>query len=197
MSCSYTYLSFSSDDMDERSNCGGRSLNVDDNGIRLQGRGNTAPSNPPTTCTIYLLSTYREEDGSNKLQIEIENYNVQDCALSITIFNGHGFSGGYVGRLGCGRPNSLTLYSTMREVTIKMDRPLRMTHNEYQFSLLIKPWKDHNALSTRKSVNVLSVGVIIGIVLGCLVVITLCIVFCWCCCTGLSVCLLVACLCCV
>lgn len=75
------------DSMDELSTCG-RTLNVDDSGIRLIGRGNAAPSNPPLECVVYLQSVYALDDGSNKIQIKIEALDIKDCNVKLDLYNG-------------------------------------------------------------------------------------------------------------
>ncbi|XP_012945807.1 uncharacterized protein LOC101845973 [Aplysia californica] len=170
-------------DMDEFATCG-RTVIVDDSGVRLQGRGNTSPSNPPMECTVHLLSTYREEDGTNKLQVEVEFLKIEDCSVNLDLFNGHRAGANYLQKLGCRSGSTDTHYSTGREITARFTRPDRLIHNEYQFILLFKPFEDRNAVGTNKRVDKLSVGAIIGISLGCLLLVALIILFCWCCCTG-------------
>lgn len=73
--------------MDELATCS-RTISVDDSGVRLNGRGNTAPSNPPLECIVYLMSVYARDDGSNKLQIEIESLVIKDCTIRVDLYNG-------------------------------------------------------------------------------------------------------------
>ncbi|CAL1539905.1 unnamed protein product [Lymnaea stagnalis] len=170
-------------DMDEYATCG-RTLNVDDNGVRLNGRGNTAPSNPPLECIVYMMSVYARDDGSNKLQIEVESLNIKDCTVKVDLYNGRSSVGNTLQALSCQYGSTGIIYSTGREVTVRFSRPDRLMHNEYQYSLLIKPYKDQNVPGTKMGVDALPVGAIIGIVIGCLILIALIVLFLWCCCTG-------------
>ena len=87
-----------SDDMDEKATCG-RTVYVDDSGVQLNGRGNVAPSNPPTECIVYLESTYANDDGSNKLQVEVENLSIKDCNVEVNLYNGRNSVGRTMVRL--------------------------------------------------------------------------------------------------
>ncbi|XP_013064322.2 uncharacterized protein LOC106053327 [Biomphalaria glabrata] len=170
-------------DMDELATCG-RTINVDDSGVRLNGRGNTAPSNPPLECIVYLMSVYARDDGSNKLQIEVESLTIKDCTVRLDLFNGRTSVGTTLRALSCQYAPTDIIYSTGREVTVRFSRPDRLVHNEYQYSILIKPFKDQNVPGTIMGVDALPVGAIIGIVIGCVILVALIILFLWCCCTG-------------
>ena len=73
--------------MDEKATCG-RTVFVDDSGVRLNGRGHASPSQPPTICIVYLESVYAQDDGSNKLQVEVENLQIKDPNVEINVYNG-------------------------------------------------------------------------------------------------------------
>ncbi|KAH9496337.1 hypothetical protein Btru_010647 [Bulinus truncatus] len=170
-------------DMDELATCG-RTINVDDNGIRLIGKGNTAPSNPPLECIVYLMSVYATDDGTNKLQIEVEMLTIKECTVWLNIYNGRTSVGSTLRAMSCQYAPTDIIYSTQREVTVKLSRPDKLVHNEYQFILRIKPFKDQNVPGTKLGIDVLPVGAIIGIVIGCIILIALIILFLWCCCSG-------------
>ncbi|GFN90878.1 hypothetical protein PoB_001738400 [Plakobranchus ocellatus] len=169
--------------MDEKANCG-RAVVVDDTGVRLNGRGNISPSNPPTECIIFLKSAYANDDGSNKLQVEVESLLIKDCNVNLQLFNGRVSVGRTLQTMSCQYSSAGIFYSTNREVTVKLTRPDQLVHNEYQFTLLIKPFKDRDIPGRQSGVSSLSVAAIIGIILGCLVLVFLIILFCWCLCTG-------------
>ncbi|GFR61945.1 hypothetical protein ElyMa_001858600 [Elysia marginata] len=170
-------------DMDKLSTCG-RTVFVDDSGVRLNGRGNVAPSQPPTLCIVYLQSVYANDDGSNKLQVEVESLQIKDCNIQVDLYNGRNSVGRTLQSMSCQYSSAGIFYSKSREVTVKLTRPDKIVHNEYQYTLLIKPYKDRDVPGTKTGVSSLSVAAIIGIIIGCLVLVGLIILFLWCFCTG-------------
>lgn len=170
-------------DMDERATCG-RTVFVGDSGVRLNGRGNVAPSQPLLECIVYLESVYANDDGTNKLQVEVENLQIKDCNVNVILYNGRKSEGRSMQQLSCQYSSTGIFYSTSREITVKFTRPDILVHNEYQFALLIKPYKDRDVPGTQTGVSSLSVAAIIGIIIGCLVLVGLIVLFLWCYCTG-------------
>ncbi|RUS77105.1 hypothetical protein EGW08_015121 [Elysia chlorotica] len=170
-------------DMDEFATCG-RTVNVDDSGVRINGRGHVSPSQPPTLCIVYLQSVYANDDVSNKLQVEVESLHIKDCNVEVNVYNGRNSVGRTLKTMSCQYSSAGIFYSTGREITVKLTRPDQVVHNENQFTLLIKPWKDRDVPGTQNGVSSLSVAAIIGIIISCLVLVGLIILFFWFLCTG-------------
>ncbi|KAK7101650.1 uncharacterized protein [Littorina saxatilis] len=169
--------------LDRQSTCG-KEITVYEAELTLTARSNVAPANPPLECIVYLQSAFEVADGRYRLQIIVEQLQIEDCSVSLAIFNGRGYTGNYLRQLGCSSGSTDIIYTTGRQATVRFSRPQTLYQTAYAVTLTIKTYADGNEIGTAVGLDKLSTGAIIGIVVGLVVLIALAIILCWCCCTG-------------
>ncbi|KAL8602858.1 hypothetical protein ACOMHN_056352 [Nucella lapillus] len=169
--------------LDRQSTCG-QTLTVYDKDLILEARSNVAPANPPLDCKVFLQSAYGAADGRSRLQIIVQQLQIEDCKVKLHLFNGIGATGNSLRALGCGSSSTDIIYSKDRQVTVHFIRPRDLYQTNYMITLAVRAYEDGDAIGTAVGVARLSVGAIVGIVVGVLVVIALAILLGWCCCTG-------------
>lgn len=181
--CLHRYASGQNYALDRQSTCG-QTLVVYDTDLQLTARSNVAPANPPLECIVRLQSAYEKADGRYRLQIILEQLQIEDCAVFLAIFNGWGVSGNYLRNIGCSSSSTDIIYTTGREATVRFTRPSVLYQTAYAVTITIRTYADANELGTLTGVDKLSTGAIIGIVIGFIAVVAVGILLCWCCKSG-------------
>ncbi|XP_041350080.1 uncharacterized protein LOC121369214 [Gigantopelta aegis] len=166
-------------EMDRYSVCG-KEFFVSDNDITLMWPSKVAPANSPLECIVFLTSSYTETNGRYRLQIIVESLAIKDCGINLDIFNGRGAFGNFIRAIGCSSKSTDIMYSTGRQITVRLSRPsvLYETNNEFVFK--IRTYRDADEGGVVFGTLKLTIGAIIGIIIGIVALIVIAVLLGWC-----------------